>query len=111
MTIGEGGRGQDPICTDHKTQGTFQYTQNKRFGYALVHVTTEKFQIDFKGLPLSKEEEKAIEKQHKNKRWFKSTVDWLMGRKDQIADKIKDDTIFSVIIDRFENEKVDEAEL
>lgn len=51
LTIGASGRGLYNICPKHMSQGNFEYSQNKHFGYSLVHVTADKFRMEIRGIP------------------------------------------------------------
>mmetsp|Transcript_11171 Transcript_11171/g.18773 ORF Transcript_11171/g.18773 Transcript_11171/m.18773 type:complete len:385 (-) Transcript_11171:28-1182(-) len=52
FTTGASGKENYQLCSSQmeKTQGVFQYAENKYNGFALVYVTHEKFQFTFKGV-------------------------------------------------------------
>jgi hypothetical protein len=50
FTIGNSAKPMDNICYDHQTLGDFVYAQNAFWGFALVHVTSDFFEVTYKGL-------------------------------------------------------------
>lgn len=52
MTIGSSGKHTYDLCKSQyaKTQGNFKYAENFINGFALVHITTEEFNVKYKGV-------------------------------------------------------------
>lgn len=49
----------NPMCHSKKTQGKWKYAENMYQGFGLIHVTTEKFVVKYKGV--SKDENGAVQ--------------------------------------------------
>jgi hypothetical protein len=92
LTIGASGRGLYNICPKHLSQGTFEYSQNKHYGYSLVSITPDKFRMEIRGIPQTEEQ---LYQYSIAQKWgiFNTVSEWWNGKKDNA-----DDVLFTVEI-------------